>query len=236
MARLPRLAIPGHLHLIAQHTHAREPVLGDEQDLASCKRSLLDAARQHGVALHAYALLPTQVLLLATPATSSGLSRMWQAVGRRFGADYNRRHGRRGALWEGRFRTAVVDARAHWLDCCRHVESMPLKLGLCAMAGEYLWSSAAHHAGLRVDAGLTEHPGYWALGNTPFEREARYREMLEQPLPELVERRLVDAVGKGWAMGDAAFIATLSELTGRRVTPLSRGRPRGTKTVPKTPL
>jgi putative transposase len=236
MARLPRLAIPGHLHLVSQHTHAGEAALSDDQDLHGCRISVMEAARQHGVALHAYALLPTQVLLVATPAAANSLSRMWQAVGRRFGADYNRRHGRRGALWEGRFRTAVVEGAAHWLECCRHVEAMPVKMGLCVSPAEYPWSSAAHHVGARVEGGITEPPGYWALGNTPFEREMRYRQALEQPLPEALERRLSEALAKGWAVGSAAFLASLGGLTERRVSPLSRGRPPALgakKTVPK---
>lgn len=232
MARLPRLAIPGHLHLVAQRTHAGEATLRDEQDLASCRRHLVDAARQHGVSLHAYALVPTQVLLLATPAAASSLSRMWQALGRSFGAEYNRRYGRHGMLWEGRFRTAVIEAETHWLDGLRHVESMPVKAGVCTSAAAYEWSSAPHHTGLRVDGGITEHPGYWSLGNTPFEREARYRDLLEQTLPAALERRLNDAVAKGWALGGAGFIAAVETLTGRRVVPLQRGRP-AKKTVPK---
>lgn len=233
MARLPRLAIPGYLHLVAQYTHAGESALRDGEDLASCRRHLIDAARRHGVAVHAYALLPTQVLLLATPVTASSLSRMWQALGRSFGAEYNRRHDRRGMLWEGRFRTAVIEAESHWLDGCRHVESMPVRTGVSTNAAEYEWSSASHHAGLRVDSGITEHPGYWALGNTPFEREARYRHLLEQPLPAAAERRLIDAVAKGWVLGGANFVSAVGELTERRVVPLKRGRPAGRKTVPK---
>jgi putative transposase len=209
-------------------------MLGDERDLVSCRDSLMEAARQQGVALHAYALLPTQVLIVATPAAANSLSRMWQAVGRRFGADYNRRHGRRGALWEGRFRTSVVEAEVHWLDCCRYVESMPVRMGLCGSPQEYSWSSARHHVGVQADIGITEHPRYWALGNTPFEREARYGQALEQPLPEAVARRLNESLAKGWAMGSAGFIASLALLTQRRLSPLGRGRPPGAKKpVPK---
>jgi putative transposase len=219
-----------------QRSHGGHPVFRGDEDFDAYRRALAELAPLHGVAIHAYALLPTQVQLLATPTASSSLSRLWQALGRRFGADYNRRHDRSGVLWEGRFRTTVVDAGTHLLDCCRHVEWAPVRAGLADTPSDYPWSSAAHHLGMRTDAVITEHPRYWVLGNTPFEREAGYRRLLEQPLPVAIEQRLGDAVMKGWALGDAAFVRALGDLTERRVEPLPRGRPRGSgasKTVPK---
>jgi putative transposase len=236
MARLPRLVVAGQLHLLVQRSHAGSPVFRRDEDFDAYRRALADLAPQHGVALHAYALMPAQVLLLVTPAAATSLSRLWQALGRRFGADYNRRHGRSGVLWEGRFRTTVVDAEAHFLDACRHVEWSPVRAGLADSPADYAWSSAAHHLGIRPEAAITEHPRYWMLGNTPFEREARYQQLLEQPLPVAMEQRLTEAVLKGWALGDPAFVRSLGEMTGRRAAPLPRGRPRrslGEKTVPK---
>jgi len=236
MARLPRLTIAGQLHLVLQRAHAGAAVFRNDEDFAGYRRALAASAPEHGVALHAYALTPTQVLLLATPREATSLSRMWQALGRRFGADYNRRHVRSGVLWEGRFRTTVLEAQAHFLDGCRYVEWAPVRAHFASVPQDYEWSSAAHHAGGQVDTTVTEHPGYWALGNTPFEREARYRELLEQPLPQRVEHRLAEACLKGWAVGDPRFVSGLAELTDRRVAPLQRGRPRriaSEKTVPK---
>ncbi|WP_280154305.1 transposase [Piscinibacter sp. XHJ-5] len=235
MARLPRLVVAGQLHLLVQRSHGHSPVFRGENDFQAYRRALTELAPQHQVAVHAYALLPTQVWLLVTPSTATALSRLWQALGRRFGADYNRRHGRSGVLWEGRFRTTVVDPAAHLLDCCRRIEWAPVRAGLADTPADYAWSSAAHHMGQRVDPLITEHPGYWALGNTPFEREAGYRRLLDQPLPAAIERRLDDAVMKGWALGGEAFVRALGELTDRRPGPLPRGRPRkvsANKTVP----
>jgi putative transposase len=233
MARLPRLTIAGQLHLLVQRGHGAAPVFGTDDDFAAYRRALAATAPHHGVAIHAYALTPSQVLVLATPADAFGLSRLWQALGRRFGADYNRRHGRSGVLWEGRFRTTVVDAHAHFLDCCRFVEWAPVRAQLAGSPQEYPWSSAAHHAGGQSDAVITEHPRYWALGNTPFEREARYRALLEQPLSAAMEQRLAQASAKGWAVGDPTFVDSLRGLTERRLCPLRRGRPRQSdKTVP----
>lgn len=234
MARLPRLVVPGHLHLVLQRAPAGSLVFRQDEDFASYRRALAAAATAHGVALHAYAITPAQVLLLATPSSATGPSRMLQAVGRRFGADYNRRHGRTGALWDGRFRATVVDP-AHLMDATRYVETAPVRAGAAAEPGEYAWSSAAHHLGARVDPEITEHPRHWLLGNTPFEREAAYRRLLEQPLPAALLARLDEAAAKGWAVGEAGFVKRLATQAPRRVAPLPRGRPKGIdKTVPKS--
>jgi putative transposase len=163
--------------------------------------------------------------MLATPAEDNSLGHMLQAVGRRFGAEYNRRHARAGALWDGRFRSAIADAQTHLIDCLRYVEAAPVAQGLANEAPDYPWSSAAHHCGRRVDPIVTEHAGYWRLGNTPFDREGRYRRLLDEPLAALLESRIGDALIKGWALGSPAFVRHIEKLADRPAAPRRRGRP-----------
>lgn len=225
MARLPRLVIPGELHLLVQRSHGGAPVFRSDDDAQLYLGPLKDAARDHAVAVHAYAVLPEQVWLLLTPATTTSISRMSQALGRRFGAAYNRRHARTGALWEGRFRATVVDAGAHLLDAIRFVEGAPVHAGLAAQAVDYPWSSAAHHLGRRVDPLITEHAGYWRLGNTPFEREAAHRLLLEAHMSTPLHSKIAEAAHKGWLLGGTRFAALMTEKTSRRVTRKPKGRP-----------
>jgi putative transposase len=154
-----------------------------------------------------------------------------QSLGRRYVAAFNRRHGRRGPLWEGRFRSSVLDARTLLMDVIAYVEKAPAVEGLAASAAEWPWSSAAHHCGHRRDALVVDHPAYWRLGNTPFEREHAHTIVLWQPLLES-ERRIEEAVCGGAVIGAADFRARISEATGRPTGPRPRGRPPGKKTVP----
>lgn len=226
MARLPRLVVAGQLHLLVQRSHGGSPVFRDDADYLLYRQALGALAGEHGVAIHAYALLPEQVLLLATPSSAQSFSRLLQALGRRFGAEYNRRHARVGVLWDGRFKCTVVDAEAHLLDCIRYVESAPLHAALAPTAADYSWSSAAHHTGRATDPIVTDHHGYWSLGNTPFERQARHSRLLDEELSPALRQRIAHASLKGWALGGADFAATLAELTPRRLAPLPRGRPK----------
>jgi putative transposase len=148
-----------------------------------------------------------------------------QGLGRRYGAAFNRRHGRSGSLWAGRFRTAVVQPGAALLDAMLFIDQHAVRSGQVLTASDHRWSSARHHLGLLRDPLITECSAWWALGNTPFEREAAFRQRLAEGLPAARVAALADAGRKGWAVGDAAFLASLAQQLARPVQPRPRGRP-----------
>jgi len=226
VARAPRLALAGELHYLVQRGHNRQSVFADDRDRETYLSMLRDAAVQYGVAIHAYALLPTEVRLLATPVASESLSRLMQSLGRRYVAAHNHRHGRSGTLWSGRFRAGVIDGANFGAEAMVHVESTPVQAGLVASAGEWPWSSAAHHLGRRRDALIAEHPAYWALGNTPFDRESAHAHKLAEGLPLVVSKGLDRAVDQGRVFGDLGFRARVEHQTGRSLQTKPRGRPR----------
>lgn len=226
MARLARMAVAGHVHLLKQRGNNGQAVFIDRADREAYLRLLREAAAANQVAIHAYALTDSEVKLLVTPSEAGGLSRMMQSLGRGYGAGFNRRHGRTGTLWEGRFRATVIEAERYLQACICHVELAPLRAGLVSAAQDYPWSSARHHLGLASDPLVTDHPLYWVIGNTPFEREAAHRRLLERALTAQQDAEIEDATAKGWALGGDTFKTTLEEHTGRRVRPGRRGRPR----------
>jgi putative transposase len=225
LARLARLAIVGLPHHLIQLGHNRQAIFVDDADRRRYLDALGDAARDSGVAVHAYVLLPDRVRLLATPKEEGGLSQMMQRLGRRYVAAFNQRHARVGTLWEGRFRSSVLEPARYLLRCMTELEIKPVRLGLVQDAARSEWSSAAHHCGLRDDPLIVEHPLFWALGNTPFEREASYRALMEQALTRDEDKSIEDATIKGWAIGSVQFLQHHSAGASRRLSPLPRGRP-----------
>lgn len=225
MARLPRLVVANHLHHVIARGNNEQSVFIDDADCQQFLDWLRDAARQYRIAIHGYVLLPNRVQLLVTPSDEVGLGKMMQSVGRHYVPYFNVRHRRSGSLWEGRYRTTVIDADAYFMDCIRLLEYQPVKAGLAADMGSYRWSSYAHHLGQRKQAWLTDHAAYWKLGNTPFDREMAY----QQFCTHVPERKLADAIDlatcRGWALGSSAFKASLARLTERRLQPARRGRP-----------
>lgn len=219
MARLPRLVVGGQAHLIIQRGHSGAAVFNDDVDRAAYVAALRETAATEGVQLHAYALLGTEVQLLATPAEPQALSRLMQALGRRVVAAHNRRHGRSGTLWDGRFRCGVVEPGETRLQALCLVDGASAETGV---------TSAPHRLGGPRDAALANPPEYWQLGNTPFEREAAYRALLDAGAPPAASMLRRAALG-GWVAGSAGFRAHLAAATSRPAQPRPRGRPRKTQ-------
>jgi putative transposase len=226
MARLPRLTLPGHLHHVIQRGNNRQDIFVDREDRETMLSLLADSAQKHGVAVHAYVLMNNHFHLLATPATAEGLPQMMQAVGRRYVQYFNRRHARTGTLWEGRYRCTVLQPDRYLLPCMVYLDLNPVRAGLAEQASGYAWSSHAHWLGLRQDRLLTPHALYWALGNTPFAREAAYAALVQAGLGAHDEAMLTSSALSGWALGDPEFIDALQKHTPRRVTRGRAGRPR----------
>ncbi len=233
MARQPRLAMAGELHHVLLRGHNGQAVFADDADRAAFVELLREPAARQGVAIHAYALLASEVHLLATPAEAESLARLMQSIGRRYVALFNRRHARRGTLWDGRFRTSLLDSQTLLLPAMLHIEALPTRAGLVAVAQDWPWSSAAHHVGRRRDPLLTGHALYWRLGNTPFEREQAHTVALHEVQQGAEDMRFGHAVAKGLALGPAGFVDRMAETLGRPLASRRRGRPFG-QTVDKS--
>ncbi|HEY6086806.1 MAG TPA: transposase [Burkholderiaceae bacterium] len=229
MARSPRLALAGELHYLVQRGHNQQSVFVDDSDREAYLRMLRDAVRQYGVAIHAYALLASEVHLLATPPDDQSLSRTMQSLGRRYVAAFNRRHGRMGTLWAGRFRAGLIESGPSGVDAMVHIESMPVRAGLAPTEIDWPWSSAAHNVGHRRDPLVSEHPAYWALGNTPFERELAHAHRLKAGLSFALAEGLQAAALQGRTWGSSLFADKVSALSGLSQQRPPRGRPSRTE-------
>lgn len=226
MARLPRLTIPGYPHHVIQRGTNRQRIFIDAQDFERMRELLAEHARVQRVAIHAYVLMDNHFHLLATPETETGLPQMMQAVGRAYVRYFNRRHGRTGTLWEGRYRSAIVQSERYLLACMVYIDLNPERAGLTADPAQWPWSSCASHLGLRVDPLVTPHALQWAMGNTPFAREAAYRELLHAGIGRAEREALTESTLRGWALGGPDFVARLHTQTPRRASKALSGRPR----------
>ena len=226
MARLPRLTLPDLPHHVIQRGNNRQPVFVDQKDYEKFLVLLAESTIRFGVSLHAYVLMGNHFHLLATPSTGDGLPKLMQAVGRSYVRYFNDRHLRSGTLWEGRYRSTLIQADRYLLACMAYIDLNPVRAGLAGDARDYVWGSHAHYVGLRQDKLITPHALYWGLGNTPFAREAAYAELVAAGVAPELHAQLTKATLQGWAIGDAHFTQALQKLTTRRVAKARAGRPK----------
>jgi putative transposase len=225
MARQPRLTIPHYPHHIIQRGNNRQAIFTSNADYQAMLNLLRDAALQHKVAIHSYVLMTNHLHLLATPQDDSGLSLMMQQVGRSYVQLFNKRNGRTGTLFDGRYKSTLVQTERYLLACMAYIDLNPVRAGMVAQPQDYVWSSYGYYAGLRADALVSPHPHFWNLGNTPFAREAAYVDFVRAGLSGADEKLLTRSTQRSGALGDEDFLTELEKITQKSIKPGVKGRP-----------
>jgi putative transposase len=225
MPRLTRLTMPGQAHHILQRGNNRQAVFFDDEGRRLFLRWLGEAATAEGCAIHAYVLMTNHFHLAVTAANARAIPRMMQSLGRRYVGFVNRSLGRTGTLWEGRYKSTILDSESYVLACLRYIEANPLRAKIVARPEDYPWSSYPYTALGRADALLTPHETYHALGHTPAERQDAYRSLFAEGLNAEVLEALRDSIQRGWTPGSDRFRREVEAALGRRADAPRRGRP-----------
>lgn len=226
MARLSRLIIPGLPHHVALRGNNMQTIFSDAEDYEAFLQFLPSVLGQHKLVLHSYVLLPNELYMLVTPSDAKALGRLMQGLGRSYVRYFNHRHGRSGTLWEGRFRSTVVQPSPFVLGVMTFHDLLPVRQGLAVEPRDYAWSSHRHYIGMNNQRFLTAHPLFWALADTPFGREAAYQSVVEAGIGSTMTEQIQQSVLSGWVLGGDSFLQELSMRTGRRLQPSKPGRPR----------
>jgi putative transposase len=225
LARLPRLCLAGYPHHLIHRGNNRQAIFFDDKDSSFFMGLLNKSLKQFSCELNAYVLMSNHVHLLITPRTVEGLPLMMQALARDYARYFNKRYARTGTIWEGRYRSSVIDSERYLLACMAYIDLNPVRAGIARTAGEYSLSSYRHYSGTQVDPLITPTQSYWALGNTPFAREAAYRDMVASGLQQAAIDTFTDHALHGWALGEKPFLDEISEQTDRRLVKARKGRP-----------
>jgi putative transposase len=204
----------------------RQAIFFSEGDRVYFHRCLAELARSTEVSVHAYVLMTNHVHLLATGARAESIPGLIQRLGRRYVAYFNYLHARTGTLWEGRYKSTLVEAERYFLTCQRYIELNPVRAGMEDHPGAHAWSSYRHAALGVPDDAVSLHWLYDSLGNDLASRRQAYQELFENDIDEETLRRIRDSVQNGWALGSEAFCEGLQAKGGRRSTRLPLGRPR----------
>ena len=226
MARLTRLTLPNHLHHVMHRGNNGQAVFATTPDFELFLQLLSGYANQFEVSIHAYVLMSNHFHLLATPLQDNkGVPKLMQALGRSYARYFNDLNNRSGTLWEGRYRSTLIQPERFGLACMVYTDLNPVRAGQVMNPANYPWSSHSHYVGRRVDPLITPHAVTWALGNTPFAREATYADLVQAGLQASQQRALTQSVLTGWVLGDEIFTNSVQKRTERRVLQTRAGRP-----------
>lgn len=226
MPRRPRLDLPDIPQHVIQRGNDRGPCFFVADDYTRYREAMCEIAVQERCAVHAYVLMSNHVHLLITPATAGAVSRFMQALGRRYVRYVNDRHERTGTLWEGRFKSCLVDNERYLLRCYRYIELNPVRAAIVADPADYRWSSHRCNALGKPDALVTPHPTYLTLGADARERERAFRALVMEAVDPDETEAIRRHLHRQHAYGPESFRREVEARLGRPIGPRKIGRPR----------
>lgn len=235
MPRKRRICPPGLPVHVVQRGNNRQACFADEADRKAYANWLGEAAAKYAVSIHAWVFMTNHVHLLVTAAMPDGISHCMQYLGRHYVRRFNYRHQRTGTLFEGRFKSSVVQSREYLLTCQRYIELNPVRAGMVSDPADFTWSSYRAHAFGKLVGMWSPHPEYLALATTPLQRRAIYRQFVQAQSAERLVTDIREALNKGLVLGTERFKAELEQLTGQRQRPAKRGPKPGESRQRKVP-
>lgn len=139
---------------------------------------------------------------------------------------FNYTYLRTGTLWEGRFKSCLVQSEHYLLSLYRYIELNPVRAGMVDGPAKYSWSSYGSNA-LGVETKLqTPHEEYLRLGKNKEERQEAYRGLFKVQVGKELLKEIRESTNRGLALGSHSFSAEIEKLTNDRVTKKRIGRPK----------
>jgi putative transposase len=205
MARRLRYILPGVAVHIVQRGVNRAACFHGDADYLVYLSHLRQLSLKHDCAVHAYCLMTNHVHLLLSPGRVDSCTGLMRELGRRYVPYFNRRHERTGTLWEGRFRSCIVESARYVLACYRYIERNPVRAGMVGQPAAYPWSSHAANSGARHDSSLLPHAELEALSGNPDKRAAEYLALFADQMDEPSLQTIRDATNGGYPLVSEAF-------------------------------
>jgi putative transposase len=226
MPRIPRLTVPGTALHVVQRGNNRQAVFFDHSNYVSYLDLLFESAERYEVSVHAFVCMTNHVHMLLTPWDEASASRTIQRLGAMYTARINLAYRRTGSLWEGRFKSSLVDSERYVLACYRYIELNPVRAGIVRQPSDYRWSSYRQHAVGTSEYPIVPHAEWLALGPDAAIRRERYARLVAQGMPDKELETLRRCARNGLPAGSRRFKAEIEAALDRRVGDGQPGRPR----------
>lgn len=223
MTRRVRMILPDlAVHVVQRGVNRASCFRADADYLVYLSHLRLLSAK-HGCSVHAYCLMTNHVHLLLTPHTDVACTRMMRDLGQRYVPYFNQKHERTGTLWEGRFRSCLVESARYVLACYRYIELNPVRAAMVDQPADYPWSSYAANCGAHVDPLISTHAEFDALATNRETRWLAYRGLFDDKLDEALLAAIRDSTNQGYPLASDTFRNELSTRLGWKIAPSKPG-------------
>ena len=170
--------------------------------------------------------MTNHIHLFCTPNKEGAVSKMMQDVGRLYVRYFNKTYKRSGTLWEGRFKSSLVQSEHYLLSVYRYIELNPVRTGMVDDPADYEYSSYRSNA-LGKSGGLcTPHQEYLLLADDGSTRQDNYRALFALKLDMALIDNIRKTTNQGMVIGSGDFVNEISKLFGFDMTSKNRGRPK----------
>jgi putative transposase len=226
MPRQPRLIVSGYPYHVILRGNNRSDIFYNDKDRRFFIECLKKSKGKTASKIYSYCLMTNHAHFIIEPSRDNGLAEMMQSLGRRYVQYVNSRYKRTGTLWEGRYRSALVDKDGYLAVCSRYIELNPVRAKIVKFPDEYRWSSFRSKTTGNAEDFLDMDPAYLDMGKTDEERRSNYRKWVMESIPEHELDLIRLATQKCGIIGSGTFIRTIEKTLGRSVALKPRGRPR----------
>jgi REP-associated tyrosine transposase len=203
MARRHRSHLPDLTQHVVNRGNNRCDIFRAEEDYLFFLFALREASLRHQLEVHSYALMTNHFHIVATPRVATGVADVMHVVGTKYVGYFNRRYTRTGRLFEGPYRSSVIDTNTYWFACMRYVELNPVRAGLVSDPSKYRWSSYGANAWGVDDLLISPHSLYVSLGESAAGRQQTWRELCREAIPQERLFEIRDAIRCGRILSDA---------------------------------
>ena len=205
MPRTARLFLPGMPLHVVQRGADRQACFFEAGDYLWYLQQLQRHCRQQECLLHAYVLMTNHVHLLLSAKKIENISQLMKSLNQDYAHYINWRRYRTGPLWDGRYKSCVVQDATYLLVCQRYIELNPVRAGMVQFPGNYRWSSYRGNAEGRSDPLVEPHPLYLGLGASPGDRQQAYAALFQADEGNAFQA-LRDASRSNAVIGSAEFV------------------------------
>ena len=149
MPRADRYMMEGYVYHLTHRCHNRAFLLGFARDRDAYREWLRIGVKRYKVPVFAYSITCNHVHIVAHVQNRDAVGRLMDLVAGATARQYNRRKGRRGAFWEGKYHATAIESGLHLWRCLRYVELNMVRAGEVAHPSQWRWCGYDEHMGLR---------------------------------------------------------------------------------------